>query len=690
MEPIREAALNLGLAELANTSQPAPDPAAAPDVPPADVPPAPVQPSDLQPGGPMQQTGDDGQPPNVLQDITRGDYRWYLPVFEVVAPTPASTPPDPYGFTYTATGHDANQQPVIEATITVTVRTALTDDQRADIPDPDQCGPVQLTSLQALLVIPYADADSGGPSSVTLAAAPADPVDDTYTLVFTVGGDQAKAAYGSLALPQYQPTRTQLQLTLNHLEYSRPDTPPGSVNEGVLPPTDTTGWVFTPPVEGGEPGLEGWWAPVETSKEQDLDVFVPCADFGTLYVDATDPDHPVAVGCRDAMALGQLPKALYDLVTDLTTPDYAVYDALGRPGLYVVLPRRYRVGRSVPGQPGVVDWSPLVQWVQVFDATRDTALPCKLQAELHPDLTQAQVIALTAALSARTAHPTVLLPTGFGTGTTGFAAQSWNVSQSARTVVKGDSIMVDIEVDYADAVVLNGMLGAGASEGMLVGNGAFPLSDGSSLGPVELHIDVSRLTGPWPGGPVLATPADGTNVTVTNHAENDATVTRLYAVLPDGSVQTPAQGLALVVRSGASADVAAVTPSGATLVPDHTLAGSTAAVVAQQRVYLEDLHTTVSIVTGTALATGGITGVDVTARLDGDPQSFTFTIGPGVPLYQFDLVQPLVADRQASTGLLHLGATVHRSGQPDTTTGDCPVDLHHGVLIQLSDVLAAR
>ncbi len=110
----------------------------------------------------------------------------------------------------------------------------------------------------------------------------------------------------------------------------------------------------------------------------------------------------------------------------------------------------------------------------------------------------------------------------------------------------------------------------------------------------------------------------------------------------------------------------------------------------EERVYLEDLHTTITVINDAVSSLAGITSADVSARLDSDTKSFTFTITPAIPFYQFDLVQPLVADRQADPGLLHLTATIHKDGQADVTTGDFVADLHKGVIIQLSSVLATK
>ena len=682
-------------------------------VPPPDIgtPPLP------SPGGPRLPNGDpDGF--DVMPDITLSGFTWYIPTFRLVPPTAQSSwPPGPFGYSF-VTGHNAAGEPSIAATITLQVQAVLSDGTKAKIPDLTASAPVVPDQLRAVLDIPYLDDVKGSLTTTSVAATRITATGDVQTLVFEVAGDLARAAYGSLSRPGYQPVPLRLRLELDFTGYWWTwIVPPRGTQvelrpERAAPPEEQSAALVErsaalversallgrpallvperpPPVDDGGDDPVGAWTAVSRGQTQTADVLVPCADHAQLYVDTTDAAHPVSIGCQDSMALGRLPNRLYSPLDDLATADYEVLGSLTRPAVYLVLPRRYRIGRATPGLPGVKDWSPLVRWIEVFDATHDGGLPCRLQASLQPDLAPARLADLRALLAVRAGQqPTLLLPTDYGSGMTAFTVTGWNTGTPVRASVSGSSIQLGAELSYTDAVVVNAMLGSAAAEGQLVGNAAFGFSDGSSAGPVELHVDVVSLTGPWPDGPVLVD-TDGVTATVRNHAENTATVTRLLELLPDGSSRVAATGLALAVPADGSAWVPVTAAAGAGTVADHTLAASTAAVVDQQRLYIEDLHTTITVVNDANMGTAGITGVDVLARLDGDPHALAFSLAPGEPLFQLDLVQPLVADRQSDAGLLHLSATVHRIGQPDRVTGDLVVDLHQGVVIRLSAVLAA-
>lgn len=192
------------------------------------------------------------------------------------------------------------------------------------------------------------------------------------------------------------------------------------------------------------------------------------------------------------------PVPLDDLVAD----GYKVFAAVGRPGTYLVLPRRYRVDGQPPA--GVPTYLTGAHWSDGSrSSTPHTTSHCPASSRQPSIRTSGTRTWPRSGPRYGTAPlgPTLLLPTSFGWDATTFTATQWNTSVQIKAVLAGDTIHVDAAMDYADAVTLNEMLSAAASEGQLVGNAQFALSDSSTLGPVELHADVTRLTGPWPGLP---------------------------------------------------------------------------------------------------------------------------------------------------------------------------------------------
>jgi hypothetical protein len=714
--------------------RPVPRPVTTPGPQPGPTPgPAPT-PAPAVPLGPALTAGVDANTVAVFPDQALAGYFWYVPQFQLVAPQPGATPSgSPFSYSFSVSGHDAQGNPVLDATITAKIQATLADATRAQIPSTDQSSAVRLNALQPSLVIPFLDSTTGTLTSTAVPAAEITQDGDVYSLVFYIQGDLARAAYGSLSTPGYQANPAQLLVQFSFTAYELIHMPVGPWWPEVLVAAGPRGDVAQSPqtlaaaedaspsqqliVSGAIDRADGpitspstglivqrsvWfnpvpvpvsrWVPVPITRTSAVDILVPCTDFGQLYIDSTNAANPQSVGCEDAIALGKLPRDLYTPVDALSSDDYQVFKSVSRPGVYLLVPHRYRVGRAAPDPvtAGVPAWAPLIRWIQEFDATHDTALPCRLQANLQPDVSPAAVGSLLNALAQVNPNPTLVLPTTFGSGISGFTVTGWNTTNVIMTVLDGDTIQLSADMTYADAVIMNEMLMTAAGESALVGNVSFSLTDGTSLGPLELHVDVVQLTGPWPDGPILVTAADSTSVNVTNNAENAAVVTQIISSVLGGHSQVLADGLTLALAAGTTATIPITTaaPVGGQLIAAFTLAPSSGAVIDQERIYVEDLHTTITIINDAQMNTNGIASVDVTAHLDTDTQTFTFTMTPDLPIFQFDLVQPIVADRQAEAGLLHLTATIHRNGQPDTQTGDFIADLHKGVLVPLSSVLA--
>lgn len=414
-----------------------------------------------------------------------------------------------------------------------------------------------------------------------------------------------------------------------------------------------------------------------------VDLLVPCADFGELYVGQTDTGRR-AIGCADALALGTLPDRIYQELPELGTPKYRVFRSLGMPGTYLMLPLHYRVGRHPTQVDATGARPPLISWLQEFDATHDVEVPCVLAATLAPDLLPADLTALTEALAARHAAPRVLLPTTPGSGLAGLHDEwALNTARLPAVVLDGDLVRVVPRLPYDEAALVQAQLVAGAQPA--VGTATFELSDHSTLGPITLHLAVDELAGPWPSGP-LDTALTGGSVTLTDRAGAVATVTALRRTAADGTVSRATDGLPVTLAPGAAATLAV--PAGTSAVePEYSLGAAEPAVIEAHRIYLDDLHTVAVVVNDLAMTAAGITCVDVTARLGSDPGSTSFTIPPELPRYELDIVEPLVADRRADAAVLTLRATSHRADGTSAPGPEVPVDLHQGALIALSQLV---
>ena len=681
---------------------------------------------------------------------------WYVPEFQMVSPDAASTPDaTPFLFSFRTSGHDAENRPGIDATVTVAVRSVFSEQARAVVGSADGAAlPVPLTGLALTLLVPYRDA-SGQPTVLPVPATTVDAGPDLTTAMFEVKDAFARAAYGVLSTPDYQEQPARLQVDYTFAAVRQVSTGPwwwplhlpvvDTVNprpfvtattrarflpdaavmaaqpvaQPVLAQAATQPFVAQPFVaqsvvapatfvsESGTPSLTAlqvrdhrgssrfdgelirtsWpgtggdmtFATVTVSRQAVLDVFVPCATRGGLYVEQADSGRQ-AVGCQDSLGLGTLPDRMYAELPEFATDRWRLFWSLSRPGTYLLLPLRYRVSRD----DGQVDAAgllqPLIGWLQEFDATRDDQLPCLLTATLAPDLTPDDVAAVVDALAQRTAAPQILLPTSPASGLASIAA-TWTLGTDERpvTVLDGDLVRVGVRASYADAAIIHQQLVADAQP--LLGNATFTLSDGSTLGPVALHLSVDDLAGPWPTGPV-AVALDAGSVTLTDRAGGAATVKALRCTTAAG-VTTVSDGLPVVVPPGGTA-TAAVPDGTVAVVPHYELGPAAPATVHAARIYLDDLHTVAVVINDVQMSGAGITGVDVSVRLGSDPATVSFSMTPDLPQYELDIVEPLVADRQADAAVIHLTGTARLATGDTRPATEVAVDLHDGAVIRLS------
>jgi hypothetical protein len=158
----------------------------------------------------------DDQNGAAFNDQNIPDAWWYAPDFEIVPPDPTSTPDaSPFVFSFRTAGHDAENRPGIDATVTVTLCSILPEQARVVAGEAaDTAVAVPLTSLGFSLLVPYRDGD-GAAATFTVAATSVDTVGDTSTVTFAVRDGFARAAYGALSTPGYQqaPARVQVDYT---------------------------------------------------------------------------------------------------------------------------------------------------------------------------------------------------------------------------------------------------------------------------------------------------------------------------------------------------------------------------------------------------------------------------------------------------------------------------------------------
>ncbi|KAB8176809.1 hypothetical protein [Microbispora catharanthi] len=413
---------------------------------------------------------------------------------------------------------------------------------------------------------------------------------------------------------------------------------------------------------------------VSVTRSHRLPLLVPCRDNPGLYRQDAGGAEPVIVGCQDAFQLGRVPARRFAPAPRLDRDHrYSVWESLQQPATYLVVPAHYRVARDVAGRPQL-------EWLQVFDATVDAGLPCRLQARCVPDLSAAELTELESLLRADAGgrDVRVLLPTSPSVGSTGVSVRSSTLEGGLRAVLDDDAIRLALHVDYDDAVVAVTQLRGGDAVAQVV----FDTGDSSTSIATTVHLDVDELAGPYPGGPVRVT-ATG----LRNDADTAATVTALWVRAAVGGWQrVPLDPPARVPAHGDVALPAAVRDGA--VVPQALLDPADPAQLVVRNVYLENLHTAVLIRRDVDLRAAGIAGVGLVFAVSGIEVARA-VLPADAPTLEVTLVQPLVADRSTFDRKVAVSVTLTRDDGTvrPAASGPVVVDLATGAIVRLSRLM---
>jgi hypothetical protein len=429
--------------------------------------------------------------------------------------------------------------------------------------------------------------------------------------------------------------------------------------------------------------------PRQIARTATVDLSFPCSRLGGLYRRINADGTSEEVGCQDALALGKGLATAYEPVPDVDAQfdgRLTVYRALQQPGVFMVVPAEYLIGRVGAPAGG---YQPAALWVQSFDATTAAAMPVTFQAELSPDLTGADWLRLRAALDAispnRISRPLLATDPALGL-LLDSAAVSWGPDGITTTVVPdgtgGLRITAAMPYDRA-AIVLATMTGADALDG-IVGSARFSTGDSATQVATALRLTPHELAGPAPQGAVAAA-RDGSAATLTNRDDAAAKLRSLLVLDASGAVQVLPRGDVLPAGGTLTVDLGAVTA--VAVAADYDLEPD-AAVFAQRNVYIEDMHALVVVLNdvwpGSA---GSIQSIDLAATGTGAAEQVSVTAA--VPRVELTVVRPLNTADVAQARKLTLVATAHRTDGSVTTSGAYVVDVSQTVLVELSQVLAA-
>jgi hypothetical protein len=372
-----------------------------------------------------------------------------------------------------------------------------------------------------------------------------------------------------------------------------------------------------------------------TVRRAEFDVLLPCATFGALYRQV-DGATTVAIGCRDALQLGQTTYRQYEEMTDLSAPTYRVFRSLQQPGRFLVLPAAYRITRYAATEPDGRAFRPLILLYATLDPVTQADNRCLFQTTLQPDIDPAARRELIGRLGSSALNPVVVYPTEIECQPSYAFALDAALNVHPTPVLAWDSIQIGFETDLAGGLLVQNVL----ENTGLSGTVTFTLPDGTALISL-LDISLNRITGPWASGPVPVGLSGPPNVaTLTNRIERDVTVSDLM-VYPG-----PGPGHPVPVNrklpAGAATTVALSAPASEALPVVSILPGAPAA-LHEVNAFVEDLTVNVIFINLVNFANHGLAGMSVAARIKGVGATVTAAISEAARVATINLRLPLTS-----------------------------------------------
>jgi hypothetical protein len=586
---------------------------------------------------------------------------WYAPEFGLLVPSAVAQPnASPFAFTFRTVGHDTQGKPGMEATVRLTVRRQMPADVKTawEARLKPNLDPVWLEGLSASLEIPFRDEQGRGQvQAVTAASVNQDG--DNVIASFQLTDQWARLCYGALALPAFQEKPARIAVSYMFAAYVPVNDRDTRIDWGgketlARPAAFQLHGALHAPIAPtvtllqAQPKAYGIKSQGRTSR---MDVSLPCSQFGALYTQTTDAGD-TAIGCRDALTLGQIEFRLYEQIeVDLgdAGSHLRVYRSLQVPGRFLVVPEMYSIARFEPGDSRA--YRPAIYMFSSIDAVHPERSSCIIMATLQPAVPMFRRRHLLEVLRQKFhPDPTLEWPTELSSTPVidwviGDSGASGQIRAAAAKVPDGFQVSLSAPIESAlqlKSIIERAGVNAGAQ---------FPLSDGTSL-QTTLSVDLTKIEGPWSVGPVEAARSGG-SVTLTNRVEQAIDLSEL--VLYGGSRQGSVVPVERRLGPGETFVVAQVPPADE-IVARCAAAGGPSS-LEEVRTFIEDIFTNVVFMTSIDFTAQGITDIAVEARVVGVEGTVVAHLSAAATTIELRFVLPLTVYLAQPTLQFHASGT---------------------------------
>ncbi|SNT07013.1 hypothetical protein SAMN06265795_11313 [Noviherbaspirillum humi] len=593
----------------------------------------------------------------VFADGADASFVWVQPAFELLMPDPAGdAAAGPFRFSFARAGANASGEPGIDATVRFCLRQMIGPEAQAALAARGNPASRVIDAADAAVELELPFRDAGGATRSQRFAAEVKRNGDLLDVTVTLLDAWARLCYGALSSPGFQSRPASLSVAWSHPGLVR--LPPGKLplafgNKAALLPVawnreaavsrelvfDAAAATLRSPL--GDYALrvppklsslalgsasarplvalpellpqhdkrpEATFAERRFTRSQALQALYPCADFGACYVERR-PEGELAIGCQDALRLGQAPWRQYEEMAALAERGCRVFRSLQQPGRFLLLPDAYRIGRHA-ADAGDSARRPLILLYAALDPDRPEANQVVLDMRLQPDISPASLMLLRSKLKAHAASPVLLLPTDIECG----AEFDWGLASipgmELAAALQPDGIAVSISAGLSQALLLRELL----ERSGIAGGASFLLPDGTRLRSA-LQLSLSALCGPLADGPVEITLSQR-QALLRNAIERPVAVSDLLLFgggpapqrVPVERQLAPQESCSVALADGAPTDIACV---------EYGLPPAPPAALEEVRAFVEEVRTNIVFVDLVDHAGHGLQRIDVQARMAG-------------------------------------------------------------------------
>lgn len=632
------------------------------------------------------------------RDRVRANQWWYAQEFQLVRPSP-NTPwaESAFLFEYERVGATASGELALRGQVRFHLRKitpqAVTDEfARRERPGAD---PVAMRDVSVTLGVPFVDERDGRTKSHPLVGTVEDLGDGELRVTVDVAGDWLRLCYGALAQPGFQSRaatvhvawafegytpvkKDKLTYTLAHLSattpvvYSatgggpRPATyfdassltyhstgaemrlvreslervrrPAAMMLARPIKPASVVMRPEVKPLPVADPLPDEMYFLQTHVRQQSLEALFRCNELGHFYREKTSTGSE-AIGCRDALRLGEISFRQYREIPELAHARYRVYRSLAQPSRFLVVPRWYRITRYAAAEEDRA-WRPVIMLHSSYEEESASGSRFLFHATLEPDIAPWERRVLLAKLAAYAETPILEYPTDIESD----ASFTWTIASGLAGEVLAQTvphaIVVSLSTDELGALQLKGVLETSG----VVGSARFTLPDGHCVAS-SLSLQLTQITGTWEHGPLEMRRVDG-EVILTNRVERKVVVADLvtWPGPPDG-VRVPVE---TELAPGDSHTVT-LADQPAEVYVDYSIPAADPVALEELRSFVEDLHTNVLFVELVNYANHDLAHLEIRARLRGlgEDRSVPMTGVPRVGELSFTL--PLTSYLQAHT-----------------------------------------